>query len=156
MENLIFHLIKGYSVNYWGACSLCAPSAVPTALYYSTQSHGWFFRKKFTENEVLLVVLSVILGKHKLPNFDVHLMLTNLTLVSNENRIRDRFLSHLILLYCNLKRKIRFSVMLGCNFRMVLLKMGEWWFCLIICTCQVKLEPSSSSCICIKYFFKSF
>ena len=115
-----------------------------------------FSEKIFTENEVLLVVLSVMLSKHKLPNFDVHLMLTNLTLVSNENRIRERYWSHLIPLHCNLKRKIRFSVMLGCNFRMVLLKMGEWWFCLIICTCQVKLEPSSSSRICLKHFFKSF
>ena len=39
MENLIFHLKKGYSVNYWGACSPCALS-VPTALHYSTQGHG--------------------------------------------------------------------------------------------------------------------
>ena len=39
MDNLMLHLKKGYSVNYWEACSPCAPS-VPTALYYSTQGHG--------------------------------------------------------------------------------------------------------------------
>ena len=39
MENLIFDFKNGYSVNYWGVCSPFVPS-VPTALYYSTRSHG--------------------------------------------------------------------------------------------------------------------
>ena len=54
-------LEKGYSVNYWGTCSPCAPS-VATALSNSTHCHGWFFRKNFTENEVLLIILSVMLS----------------------------------------------------------------------------------------------
>ena len=61
MKNLIFHLKKGYSVGYWEEGSPCVPS-VTTGLYYSTQSYSKFFRKNFTENEVLLIILSVMLS----------------------------------------------------------------------------------------------
>ena len=43
---------------------------------------------------LILLVLFECNVKQELPNFDVHLMLTNLILVSNKNKIRERYLSH--------------------------------------------------------------
>ena len=89
MENLVFHLKKGYSVNYWRTCSLYAHS-VPTALYYSTQSHGWFSSKNFTENKVLLIVLSVMLST----NFPISTFIWCwLILLWFKNNIRERYLT---------------------------------------------------------------
>ena len=43
---------------------------------------------------LILLVLFECNVKQELPNFDVHLMLTNLILVSNKNKIRERYLPH--------------------------------------------------------------
>ena len=55
--NLTFHFKKEYLGGMFPLCPFSAYS-----LYYSTQSHGWFFRNNFTENEVLLIVLRVMLS----------------------------------------------------------------------------------------------
>ena len=85
-------LKKRYSVNYWGHVPL-VPLQCLRLCTIPPRATANFSEKNSLRTSCYCFECNV---KHELPNFDVHLMLSNLTLVSNKNEIRERYLYHLI------------------------------------------------------------
>ena len=95
LENLIFHLKKGHTVNYLGHVPFVPLQCL--RLHTIPPRVTADFSEKVSLRTRCYCLESNV--KHELPNSDFHLKLSNLTLVSNKNsknKIRKRYLSHLI------------------------------------------------------------